>query len=79
MTLADERALEVLRRENGRLVGPGYVGSELWGERQRGGNCSCPWARPAGKVLKRLERAGLAEWVHEGSSWGWRVTEKGKK
>jgi len=36
------------------------LGSVLWG-RNVAGNCSCPWARPAGKVVKRLRTYGLVE------------------
>ena len=35
----------------------GYV---LWGKPGRG-NCSCPWARPAGGVIKRLRARGLIQ------------------
>jgi hypothetical protein len=35
------------------------LGSALWGERPVGSNCSCPWARPAGAVLKRLLKRGI--------------------
>ena len=46
-------------------------GDMLWGS-NRAGNCSCPWARPAGKVLRRLERAGYATRVShtEKNLWG---------
>jgi hypothetical protein len=79
LTAADERALAILAEQTA-LVGPGYFGDLLWGERgYHGSNCSCPYARPAGKVLNRLKAAGLAEWVHEKDSWGWRATAQGRR
>jgi hypothetical protein len=74
LTEGDVKALRLLVSFQGRLIGPGAFGDTLWGRRDRGGsNCSCPYARPAGKVLNRLKRAALAEWVHEGNNWGWRA------
>jgi len=83
LTAADERALLLLVEQKG-LVGPGYFGGLLWDDPSlvsgyHGSNCSCPYARPAGKVLNRLKARGLAEWVHERGSWGWRATERGRR
>lgn len=38
------------------------LGAELWGKDFAvAGNCSCPFARPAGGVVKRLRALGLVE------------------
>lgn len=41
------------------------LGDELWGKRKIAGNCSCPFARPAGAVIKKLRERGFVErhWV----------------
>jgi len=36
------------------------LGAELWGKRGRA-NCSCPWARPAGAVIKKLRARGFVD------------------
>jgi hypothetical protein len=36
------------------------LGAELWGKAGRG-NCSCPWARPAGAVIKKLRARGFVD------------------
>ena len=36
------------------------LGAELWGKPGRG-NCSCPWARPAGVVIKKLRARGFVD------------------
>lgn len=62
LSQTDVKALEALKR------GPmtcANLGSELWGANRRGGNCSCPWARPAGKLLHRLERRGLVRRIRD--------------
>jgi hypothetical protein len=53
---ADKRALAILRR--GGAMTCARLGEALWGRTGKG-NCSCPWARPAGKLLHRLRRLGL--------------------
>lgn len=46
-----------------------YLGEQLWhfgrGLRAKG-TSTCPWARPAGKVLHRLKDKGLARRVRNG-------------
>ena len=37
------------------------LGNELWHNGRGRGNCSCPFARPAGAVVKRLRAMGFAE------------------
>lgn len=56
----DARALLVIMKWNGHVT-CANLGSELWSEGRPPGNCSCPWARPAGVVIKRLLAAGLVE------------------
>jgi hypothetical protein len=36
------------------------LGEHLWHKPGRG-NCSCPWARPAGGVIKRLRARGFVQ------------------
>lgn len=81
MTEADWRALEHLcSYQEGVFIGPGAFGDAMWGRRNRGGsNCSCPYARPAGKALNRLALRRYAEWVHIDDSWGWRATHEGRR
>jgi hypothetical protein len=80
VTPADRRALGVLNdlTAEGQFVRPGAFGDTLWSTKRASGNCSCPYARQAGKVLRRLHAQGFAEWRHEGSSWGWQITRAGK-
>lgn len=60
LSLLDARALLVMFKHN--RITCANLGSELWGSPTRGsGNCSCPWARPAGVVIKRLRELGLVE------------------
>lgn len=47
---------------------PGYLGSVLWPSKRR---TPSAFARPAGKVLARLKRFGLATWVVRGEVHGW--------
>lgn len=77
MTEADIRALTLLVAQNGVLIGPGAFGDYLWGKERRSGNCSCPYARIAGKVLNRLKSLGYSERIHESENWGWRSTIAG--
>lgn len=59
MTEIEKRALVILAR------GPttcAVLGSELWANAHPGaGNCSCPFARPAGSLIKKLRARGLVE------------------
>ena len=65
-------ALEILSRYEGTVLGCGTIGDELF----PGGHGSAPYARIAGKVMKRLKRRGLATWGRAacGDSYGWRKT-----
>lgn len=65
LTEIERRALECMR-EWGRPVSAANLGDNVWRrgpQDRRYGNCSCPFARPAGKVLKRLRELGLTELV----------------
>lgn len=37
------------------------LGDYLWGINKSSSNCSCPFARPAGKVIAGLMKLGLVE------------------
>lgn len=77
-TLCQE-ALEILRASSS-LVGCSYMGEQLFRDATFRG--SCPFARIAGKILKRLKDAGLAEnsaGRYNASAWGWQVTGKGRR
>ena len=54
----DARALLIVVKNN--WITCARLGDQLWGKPGRG-NCSCPWARPAGVVVKRLRKRGLVE------------------
>jgi len=54
----DARALLIIVKRTG--ITCANLGAELWGRRAYV-NCSCPWARPAGVVMKRLRLAALVE------------------
>lgn len=87
LTPADVRALRLLVAYAS-LVRPGHFGELLWpNKRRHSSNCSAPLARPAGKVLKRLERAGYAQYLARSSGegfgewkeWGWAATWSGQQ
>lgn len=40
------------------------LGEELWGNRPVSRNSSCPFARPAGAVVKRLRARGFVDQYH---------------
>ena len=65
LSVIEQRALLVIVKSNGATCA--NLGAELWG-RAGNGNCSCPWARPAGKVVKRLRELGL---VRRDAKTGW--------
>ncbi|MBC8867793.1 MAG: hypothetical protein H8E44_00150 [Planctomycetes bacterium] len=67
-------AIEILRQHNGQPLGCGYIGERLFpGAIHRG---SAPFARIAGRAMKRLERDGKAKWgkLTEYGSQGWYAT-----
>ena len=61
-TLSDveQRAIRILERAGQTTCA--RLGEALWGRTGRG-NCSCPWARPAGALLKRLVERGVVRRV----------------
>jgi hypothetical protein len=80
LTVIQRRALEFL---DGRdcLVGPGTVGGHLWENPYK--RPPQAFARPAGKILNALRAKGLADWITEErssgwKSWGWKITEAGR-
>jgi hypothetical protein len=78
LTTADVRALRLLAAFKS-LVRPGHFGDSLWPGRYRGSACSCPFARPAGKVLNRLKTAGVAHYVYRSRrEYGWEITRQGR-
>lgn len=86
LSVAKRKVLDVLARNSERLLGPGYVGDEVWGPEQpthAGSNCSAPFARVAGKMLTSLKALGYAEYVAvhrdgRAQDWGWRITPAGR-
>lgn len=73
---AQRRMMLILDDEG---AGPGYLGEKLWGNGYRSPQS---YARPAGSVLRALERKGLAQWgagQSESHRWGWRLTVAGKR
>ena len=77
MTQLCQDALEILRETEHGPVRCGYIGNKLFPDAIHRG--SAPFARIAGKVMKRLEHAGYAEWQRDGTGWGgWIVTPAGQ-
>ena len=52
----EARALQILRDRGPQTCA--RLGEALWG-RTGNGNCSCPWARPAGALLHKMLAKGL--------------------
>ena len=85
LTEAQIKVLEVLRKEkedlHDRVLGPGYIGAEIWGQPYRKPQA---YARIAGKVLIALRKKGLADWrseicLHPDPQYGWTITFDGLK
>ena len=76
MKILCQEALEILRESDDPLR-CGYLGDRLFREAVHRG--SAPFARIAGKVMRRLEKVGLAEYGNRGDVWGWRVTAAGRR
>lgn len=74
MTEIDARALAIIVKRG--PISCANLGDELWNRRRSAGNCSCPYARPAGKVVKRLRELGLVEPEFRGHKY--QATTKGK-
>lgn len=56
LTITERRALDIIARRG--PISCANLGDELWGHRASS-NCSCPYARPAGRVVKSLIRREL--------------------
>jgi DNA-binding MarR family transcriptional regulator len=55
------------------------LGADLWGSDRRSSNCSCPWARPAGRVIASLRRRGLVDRdAHTMDRFAYVLTSKGR-
>lgn len=80
MEVLCQEALEILRA-SASLMRCSFIGEQLFRDATFRG--SCPFARIAGKVVRRLREAGLAEiQIGRGghaSAWGWSVTCKGRR
>jgi hypothetical protein len=70
LTEIDQKALRLLRRPSS-CANLGWL---LWPGRPVGAICSCPYARPAGKVVARLRARGL---VVRGDGNEWRISMAG--
>ena len=77
MTLSETevRALKLLARHGPHTCA--NLGDVLWSTRKSAGNCSCPYARPAGALLKRLRFLGLTEKAYDRDHFLHRITEAG--
>lgn len=76
MTGAEQDVLRVLDGEPDGITAA-YVGDALWGRRHR---LPQHWARPAGKILHRLQRGGLCHVLSD--RWHrrvWRITAQGQR
>lgn len=82
MPVLCEEALAILCDvESGKWLRCSYIGEQLFRDAYFRG--SCPFARIAGKVLKRLEAIGLArshgEVVGGQYRFGWAATSRGRR
>lgn len=72
MTPGDRKILAATPSNASQSIGPNAIGEAVWGSGRPMGNCSAPFARPAGKALRRLMRDGYVERPN-----GWRRTKAG--
>lgn len=68
--------LEILRSNDGRPIRCGHIGEQLFHDAIHRG--SAPFARIAGKVMKRLKRSGLVKWSST-EYGGWELTARGRR
>ncbi|MBV8722465.1 MAG: winged helix-turn-helix transcriptional regulator [Candidatus Eremiobacteraeota bacterium] len=59
MTPIEARALRLIIKHG--PITCANLGDHLWPDKPRPSSCSCPFARPAGAVVKRLKARGLVE------------------
>lgn len=82
MTESQREMLALLTPEPQRCAG---LGERLWHHgrgNQASGTSTCPWARPAGKVLRHLEKLGYAKQKQiyaDGGALGWVITNAGRR
>jgi hypothetical protein len=69
LTFAELDILKATPGHEDAPCGPNEIGIRVWGERYHGSACSAPWARPAGRILNRLRKAGLVERAGPMSWW----------
>lgn len=80
LTTTQLAALGLAMKHNGGIT-CAFLGDELWGQwsSRHYGNCSCPYARPAGKVLAALVELGLVERTPEEHHITFRATPAGER
>jgi hypothetical protein len=76
MTNVQKIVLELLQQNQHRLLRPGHIGEQVWGDATNKHLMPQAWCRPAGKVLRGLERDGLVQWLTTQDDWGWKITRK---
>lgn len=83
LTEAQIKVLRVLHEEkmelHDRVLGPGYIGAEIWGTPHRKPQA---YARTAGKILNALRKKNLVDWRSEEfptRDYGWVITFDGLK
>lgn len=76
--LADE-AFELLLKAD-RLASCAWVGEQLFRDDVQTMRGSAPFARIAGKVLRKLKAQGRATWTVDGTGWsGWKAIRPAKR
>lgn len=77
LTAAERRVLEVLAKSP--PLGCGTLGNYVWGHLRRGHVCSAPFARIAGKTVRRLQKRDFVRYVEIGNGWyGWTISASGR-
>jgi hypothetical protein len=69
LAVAKERALACLRTAGG-LLPAHWVAAAIWPDHKMHSQGA---GGAATRILKRLEKEGLARWDCDGRSWGWRL------
>jgi hypothetical protein len=77
LSAIEQRAVDIIK-ERGHVT-CAQLGDALWGESGRGGNSTCPWARSAGKVIKRLVECGVVQRVPDAYRAGGTLYELRKR